>query len=53
MKLIFEKSVPGRRCDILGKCDVDYAPLPEGFARQTPPPCRRSARWIFPATTRP
>ncbi|MCD8322117.1 MAG: aminomethyl-transferring glycine dehydrogenase subunit GcvPB [Oscillospiraceae bacterium] len=37
MKLIFEKSVPGRRCDILGKCDVDYVSVPESFARQTPP----------------
>ncbi|MCD7749358.1 MAG: aminomethyl-transferring glycine dehydrogenase subunit GcvPB [Oscillospiraceae bacterium] len=36
MKLIFEKSVPGRRCDILGKCDVDYVSVPEGFARQMP-----------------
>ena len=37
MKLIFEKSVPGRRCAILGKCDVDYEPLPEGFARSEAP----------------
>ena len=33
MKLIFEKSVPGRHCDILGACDVDYAQLPEEYAR--------------------
>ena len=37
MKLIFEKSVPGRRCAILGKCDVDYELLPEGFAREEAP----------------
>ncbi len=37
MKLIFEKSVPGRRCDLLGRCDVAYAELPEGMGRETPP----------------
>ena len=37
MKLIFEKSVPGRRCAILGKCDVDPVSLPEGFAREAAP----------------
>lgn len=37
MNLIFEKSVPGRRCALLGKCDVDYAPLPEGYERELPP----------------
>ena len=37
MKLIFEKSVSGRRCDVLGACDVDYEPLPEGFARDEAP----------------
>ncbi|MCD7769355.1 MAG: aminomethyl-transferring glycine dehydrogenase subunit GcvPB [Oscillospiraceae bacterium] len=38
MKLLFEKSVPGRRCDILGRCDVDYVPVPEGFGREEPLP---------------
>ena len=33
MKLIFEKSVPGRRCSILPRCDVEE-------------PCRSSVRWI-------
>ena len=33
MKLIFEKSVPGRHCDLLPKCDVESAELPEGFRR--------------------
>ena len=37
MKLIFEKSVKGRKCDILPKCDVETAALPEGFARETAP----------------
>ncbi|MBR0373685.1 MAG: aminomethyl-transferring glycine dehydrogenase subunit GcvPB [Mogibacterium sp.] len=37
MKLIFEKSVAGRHCDVLGKCDVDYAPLPEEFCRESKP----------------
>ena len=30
MKLIFEKSVPGRRCAILPACDVPKAELPAG-----------------------
>ena len=37
MKLIFEKSVPGRHCDLLGRCDVDYAALPEDLVREKPP----------------
>ena len=37
MKLIFEKSVPGRGCDLLPPCDVAEAPLPEGFTREVPP----------------
>ena len=37
MKLIFEKSVPGRRCDILGKCDVEYAELPAKLSRAEKP----------------
>lgn len=32
MKLIFEKSVPGRRCTILPSCDVDAVSLPESLA---------------------
>ncbi len=37
MKLIFEKSVPGRHCDVLGKCDVAAAELPQKYLRATPP----------------
>ena len=37
MKLIFEKSVPGRHCDLLPNCDVDPVELPEGFRRETTP----------------
>ena len=37
MKLIFEKSVPGRHCDLLPHCDVPEAPLPEALRRETPP----------------
>ena len=37
MKLIFEKSVPGRHCDLLPKCDVEPVELPEGFCRETAP----------------
>ena len=33
MKLLFEKSVPGRKCSILPKCDVPLAALPAGMAR--------------------
>ena len=34
MKLIFEKSVKGRKCDILPKCDVEAVALPEGLRRE-------------------
>ncbi len=37
MKLIFEKSVKGRKCDILPKCDVEAVALPEGLAREVAP----------------
>ena len=37
MKLIFEKSVPGRRCTILPSCDVDAVSLPESLRRETKP----------------
>ncbi|MBR2779573.1 MAG: aminomethyl-transferring glycine dehydrogenase subunit GcvPB [Firmicutes bacterium] len=37
MKLLFERSVSGRRSDLLGSCDVEYAALPEEFARKNPP----------------
>ena len=37
MKLIFEKSVAGRRCAILPACDVDPVELPEDFARTEAP----------------
>ena len=36
MKLIFEKSRPGRGCSILPACDVPEAALPERFARKAP-----------------
>ena len=37
MKLIFEKSVPGRHLSLLPPCDVDMVNVPEGLERQTPP----------------
>lgn len=37
MKLIFEKSVAGRRCTILPKCDVDTVSLPENLRRTAKP----------------
>ena len=37
MKLIFEKSVKGRKCDILPKCDVEAVALPEGLKREVAP----------------
>ena len=37
MKLIFEKSVPGRRCTILPPCDVDTVALPEELCRAEKP----------------
>ena len=37
MKLIFEKSVPGRRCAILPPCDVEEVALPEGLERTDAP----------------
>ena len=37
MKLIFEKSVPGRKCSLLPPCDVAPVALPEGMEREAPP----------------
>ena len=37
MKLIFEKSVPGRRCTILPACDVESVSLPAALRRDTKP----------------
>ena len=37
MNLLFEKSVPGRRCTILPPCDVEAVELPEGLARAETP----------------
>ena len=37
MKLIFEKSVPGRGCSILPDCDVETVALPEAMRRQQAP----------------
>ena len=34
MKLIFEKSVPGRKCSLLPPCDVAPVALPEGMERE-------------------
>lgn len=36
MRLLFEKSVSGRRCSILPDCDVPAASLPEKYQRQSP-----------------
>ena len=33
MKLIFEKSAPGRRSQLLDRCDVEQFELPEKFRR--------------------
>lgn len=37
MKLIFERSVPGRGCSLLPPCDVETVSLPEGLARSSAP----------------
>ena len=37
MKLIFEKSVPGRRCTILPACDVESVSLPASLRREAKP----------------
>ncbi len=37
MKLIFEKSVPGRGMEYLPECDVEEVSLPESLARTTAP----------------
>ena len=37
MKLLFEKSVPGRHCDLLPKCDVARYELPAGYLRKEKP----------------
>ena len=37
MKLVFERSVPGRHSTLLPPCDVPEAALPEAFLRAAPP----------------
>ena len=37
MKLIFEKSVPGRALSLLPPCDVELVTLPEELVRETAP----------------
>ena len=37
MKLIFEKSVPGRRCTILPACDVESVSMPDSLRREEKP----------------
>ena len=37
MKLIFEKSVPGRRCTMLPACDVEEVAVPQALVRETAP----------------
>ncbi len=37
MKLIFEKSVPGRGCTMLPACDVEEVALPQGLVREVAP----------------
>ena len=37
MKLMFEKSVPGRRCTILPACDVESVSLPDSLRREEKP----------------
>ncbi len=37
MKLVFEKSVAGRKSQLIGKCDVPEVKLPEKFVRKTAP----------------
>ncbi|HLM32606.1 MAG TPA: aminomethyl-transferring glycine dehydrogenase subunit GcvPB, partial [Gaiellaceae bacterium] len=37
MKLIFEKSQPGRRASSLPRCDVPTVEVPEGLRREKPP----------------
>ena len=37
MKLIFEKSVPGRSLSLLPPCDVDLVAMPAGLERETMP----------------
>ena len=37
MKLIFEKSVPGRGCSLLPPCDVPETALPEALKRESAP----------------
>lgn len=36
MKLIFERSVPGRACTLLPECDVPVTTFPEGLKREKP-----------------
>ena len=34
MKLIFERSMPGRSCSLLPECDVPFDGIPDGFRRK-------------------
>lgn len=36
MKLIFERSIPGRACTLLPGCDVPVSPLPDSLKRKQP-----------------
>ena len=37
MKLIFEKSIPGRGCSILPECDVEEVSMPAALLREEAP----------------
>ena len=51
MKLLFEKSVPGRGMDILPPLDVPDCPLEAGLARETALRLPQMARATSAATT--
>ena len=37
MNLIFENSVPGRKCDLVPPCDVPVCEMPQGLRRAAAP----------------
>ena len=50
MKLIFEKSAPGRKCSILPKCDVETVELPKELQRELKPALPEMSEPTSPAT---
>ena len=51
MKLLFERSRPGRGSVLLPPCDVPEVTYDQALLRGQAPACRRSPRWTWAGTT--